>query len=118
MDFLPVFSAHVTHILLILFVFCLFYYFPSGNCFGDPHLITLTGVSYDFHKVGEYVLGHATANGYSLTVVGRMEIYPMDNKLNFTSITRVGITLCKCAVVLMLEFPTPFPLPSLFPSLQ
>ncbi|XP_065197381.1 uncharacterized protein LOC135828877 [Sycon ciliatum] len=65
----------------------------QSNCFGDPHLIRLDGTAYEFHNVGEYVLGNASKANYYLAVVARMEIFPIPNALSFTSITRVGITI-------------------------
>ena len=36
---------------------------PVAWTVGDPHLLTLDGVGYDFHAIGEFVLLRGTAGG-------------------------------------------------------
>ncbi|XP_065195919.1 uncharacterized protein LOC135827325 isoform X2 [Sycon ciliatum] len=67
----------------------------QGFCYGDPHFVSMAGNKFDFHVVGEYTLAHATGKGYSMTIVARMEIVPMNNSANFTSITRIAITVAQ-----------------------
>ncbi len=53
----------------------------TGATSGDPHLVTLDGVAYDFHAAGEYVLLRAT-NGADFEVQSRMT--PVEGSENLT----------------------------------
>ncbi|XP_065188393.1 uncharacterized protein LOC135819162 [Sycon ciliatum] len=65
----------------------------QSYCYGDPHLASIGGEKFDFHVVGEFVLGDMHGTDLSMQVTARMEIVPVDNDANFTSITRVGVVL-------------------------
>eukprot|EP00117_Sycon_ciliatum_P042880 scpid10906/ scgid3808/ Laminin subunit beta-3; Epiligrin subunit bata; Kalinin B1 chain; Kalinin subunit beta; Laminin B1k chain; Laminin-5 subunit beta; Nicein subunit beta len=65
----------------------------QSYCYGDPHLVSLSGESFDFHVVGEFVLAHMIGDEISMEVTARMQVIPVNNVANFTSITRVAITM-------------------------
>ncbi|XP_065181515.1 uncharacterized protein LOC135812115 [Sycon ciliatum] len=67
--------------------------FLMGVAFGDPHLVSFRGKSFDFHVVGEFVLAAVSGVNHSLEVTARMEVHPLSNAANFTSITRVAIRI-------------------------
>ncbi len=54
----------------------------SGWTSGDPHLLTLDGVAYDYHAAGEYVLLRAT-DGSDFEVQSRMT--PIGNSVSVNS---------------------------------
>ena len=61
----------------------------SGWTSGDPHLLTLDGVAYDFHAAGEYVLLRAT-NGSDFEVQSRMTPIGNSVSVNAAIATRLG----------------------------
>lgn len=73
---------------------CSFYLFCTGFVFGDPHLESVDGKKFDFHGIGDFILGRIGDDTVAMLVVARMENRPRNN-YNFTSITRIGVTFGK-----------------------
>lgn len=99
-------QSHWVYDVLSFYYCCLWsdncrYYFkhrPSSDCrryqtpssavvFGDPHFITLDGLSYSFNGKGEYTLVYSEVK--QLTVQGRTE--PVDGTIKATKMTAVAM---------------------------
>lgn len=63
----------------------------SGGGWGDPHLKTFDGISYDFQGAGEFVIVEAT-DGNPFTIQGRQRPYGSSNRVTIYSgvATRIG----------------------------
>lgn len=72
----------------------------TGSNFGDPHLVTLDGLAYDFQAVGEFTLIEA-ASGDPLDVQVRFQ--PVDGSDVASQTTAVATTLGSARVVVDLD---------------
>jgi len=61
----------------------------GGNNWGDPHLVTLDGASYDFQTVGEFILTESESNGFEVQV--RQQ--PLEGSNNISINTAVATEL-------------------------